>query len=110
MVGIRRRAEPGIGPYSAIAVKAAAGFDDCPTLTSIQMTSRQGSLGRDKLPDYRAVPSLEDILVVSSSEPRIEHFRREQAGWRIHDLRGQDTLRLETSTSPSISATYAPVS
>jgi Uma2 family endonuclease len=48
-----------------------------------------------KLPDYRTIPSLQDILVVSSTEPRIEHFRRESDGWRIHDLRGQGTLRLE---------------
>jgi Uma2 family endonuclease len=50
-----------------------------------------------KLPDYRAIPSLQDILVVSSSEPRIEHFRREPDGWKIHDLRSQGTLRLEAS-------------
>jgi hypothetical protein len=33
--------------------------------------------------------------VVSSTEPRIEHFHREEAGWKIHDLRGHGTLRLE---------------
>jgi Uma2 family endonuclease len=48
-----------------------------------------------KLPDYRVMPSLQDILAVSSTEPRIEHFRRERDGWRIHDLRGEGTLRLE---------------
>jgi Uma2 family endonuclease len=48
-----------------------------------------------KLPDYRTIPSLHDILVVSSTEPRIEHFRRQPDGWKIHDLRGQDTLRLD---------------
>jgi Uma2 family endonuclease len=48
-----------------------------------------------KLPDYRTIPSLQDILVVSSTEPRIEHFRREQGGWKIHDLHGQGTLRLQ---------------
>ena len=48
-----------------------------------------------KLPDYRTIPSLQDILVVSSTEPRIEHFRRAPDGWKIHDLRGQGTLRLD---------------
>ena len=48
-----------------------------------------------KLPDYRTIPSLQDILVVSSGEPRIEHFRREPDGWKIHDLRGAGTLRLQ---------------
>ena len=49
-----------------------------------------------KLPDYRTIPSLHDILVVSSTEPRIEHFHRQPDGWKIHDLRGAATLRLET--------------
>jgi Uma2 family endonuclease len=48
-----------------------------------------------KLPDYRTIPSLRDILVISSTEPRIEHFRREGDGWKIHDLRGEGTLRLQ---------------
>ena len=48
-----------------------------------------------KLPDCRTIPSLHDILVVSSSEPRIEHYRREADGWKIHDLRGEGTLQLE---------------
>jgi Uma2 family endonuclease len=48
-----------------------------------------------KLPDYRTIPSLQDILVVSSTEPRIEHFHREADGWKIHDLRDECTLRLE---------------
>jgi Uma2 family endonuclease len=48
-----------------------------------------------KLPDYRTIPSLQDILVVSSTEPRIEHFHREPDGWKIHDLRGEGTLRIE---------------
>jgi Uma2 family endonuclease len=48
-----------------------------------------------KLLDYRTIPSLQDILVVSSTEPRIEHFRREPDGWKVHDLRGEGILRLE---------------
>jgi Uma2 family endonuclease len=48
-----------------------------------------------KLPDYRMIPSLQDILVVSSIEPRIEHFRRQPDGWKIHDLRGEGTVRLQ---------------
>ena len=30
--------------------------------------------------------------MVSSIEPRIEHFRREPDGWKVHDLRGQGTV------------------
>jgi Uma2 family endonuclease len=48
-----------------------------------------------KLPDYRTISSLQDILVVSSTEPRIEHFHRDADGWKVHDLRGRGTLHLE---------------
>jgi Uma2 family endonuclease len=48
-----------------------------------------------KLPDYRGVPSVEDILLVSSTEPRIEHWRREADGWKVQDLRGEGVVRLQ---------------
>jgi hypothetical protein len=48
-----------------------------------------------KLPDYRRIGSLEDILVVSSTEPRIERFRREEGGWRVQDYAGSGTVSLE---------------
>jgi Uma2 family endonuclease len=63
-----------------------------------------------KLPDYRTIPSLRDILVVSSTEPRIEHFRREPDGWKIYDLRGEGTLRIETSLSRSARPNCTPAS
>jgi Uma2 family endonuclease len=63
-----------------------------------------------KLPDYRALPSLQDILVVSSTEPRIEHFRREDDGWKIHDLRGQGTVRLQAlDTTLDLADLYAGI-
>jgi hypothetical protein len=55
------------------------------------MISRPGAT-----PKRSRDPSLRDILMVSSDELRIEHYRHEPDGWRIHDLRGQDTLRLQT--------------
>jgi Uma2 family endonuclease len=48
-----------------------------------------------KLPDYRGVPSVDDILLVSSTEPRIEHWGREADGWRVQDLRGEGVVRLQ---------------
>jgi hypothetical protein len=33
--------------------------------------------------------------VVSSTEPRVEHFHREERGWKIHDLRRHRTLGLK---------------
>jgi Uma2 family endonuclease len=48
-----------------------------------------------KLPDYRGIPSVQDILLVSSTEPRIEHWRREVDGWKVQDLRGEGVVRLQ---------------
>ena len=71
-------------------------FIAAPTLVVEVLSPSTAATDRDrKLPDYRTIPSLQDILVVSSSEPRIEHFRREEGGWKIHDLRGAGTLRLQ---------------
>ena len=47
-----------------------------------------------KLPDYRTLPSLRDILVVSSLEPRIEHFARAADGWKVQDHRGEGVVRI----------------
>ena len=33
-----------------------------------------------KLPDYRSIASVQDILLVASTEPRIEHWRRQADG------------------------------
>jgi Uma2 family endonuclease len=48
-----------------------------------------------KLPDYRAIPSVRHILLVSSTEPKVEHWRRTGNGWNVRDLGAEDTLRLE---------------
>ena len=48
-----------------------------------------------KLPDYRAIPSVQDILLVSSTEPRIEHWRRERDAWKVQDFRGEGVVRLQ---------------
>ncbi len=67
-----------------------------PILIAEVLSPSTAATDRDrKLPDYRTIPSLQDILVVSSSEPRIEHFRREESGWKIHDVRGDGTLGLQ---------------
>lgn len=48
-----------------------------------------------KIPDYRTIPSVQDILVVSSTEARVEHWHRAENGWIVHDLRGDGTARLQ---------------
>lgn len=47
-----------------------------------------------KLPDYQQMPSLRDILLVSSMERLVRHWRRESNGWIEHGHRRSATVRL----------------
>jgi Uma2 family endonuclease len=47
-----------------------------------------------KLPDYQQIPSMRDILLVSSMERLVRHWRRAPDGWVEHAHRGPATLRL----------------
>jgi Uma2 family endonuclease len=50
-----------------------------------------------KLHEYRAIPSVRELLLVSVEERRIELFRRcGGARWLVESLIGEDWLRLET--------------
>jgi Uma2 family endonuclease len=41
-----------------------------------------------KLPDLRAIDSIEEVLLVSSTERRVEHWRRAGETWIVRDSRG----------------------
>jgi Uma2 family endonuclease len=47
-----------------------------------------------KLPDYQQIPSMHDVLLVSSMERLIRHWRREADGWTEHGHRRSATVRL----------------
>jgi Uma2 family endonuclease len=47
-----------------------------------------------KLPDYQQIPSMRDILLVSSMERLVRHWRREAEGWTEHRHRRAATVRL----------------
>jgi Uma2 family endonuclease len=47
-----------------------------------------------KLPDYQQIPSMRDVLLVSSIERLIRHWRREGDGWAEHRHRRSATVRL----------------
>jgi Uma2 family endonuclease len=47
-----------------------------------------------KLPDYQQIPSMRDILLVSSMDRLIRHWRREADGWTEHGHRRSATVRL----------------
>jgi len=61
-----------------------------------------------KVADYRALASVQEILVVFSDERRVELQRRGADGWRVEDLIGQATLTLDCCTTPiPLDALYA---
>lgn len=63
-----------------------------------------------KVPDYREIPSLQEILVVASQERRVELWRREGDHWRVEDLIGEATVRLAScDASIPLAAIYAHV-
>jgi Uma2 family endonuclease len=53
-----------------------------------------------KVADYRALASVQEILVLSSAERRAELQRRTSDGWRVEDLIGQAELMLACCTGP----------
>lgn len=47
-----------------------------------------------KLPDYQQIPSMRDILLVSSMERVVRHWRREPSGWMEEESRGSHQLEI----------------
>jgi Uma2 family endonuclease len=48
-----------------------------------------------KLNDYRHIPSVQDVLLVASTRPLVEHNARSDPFWRVQELGPGDTVRLE---------------
>jgi Uma2 family endonuclease len=53
-----------------------------------------------RVADYRTLPSVQEIVVVSSDERRVELQRRISDGWRVEDLIGQASIRLGVCDGP----------
>ena len=82
-----------------------------PVLIAEVLSPSTATTDRDrKLPDYRTIPSLQDVLVVSSTEPRIQDLHHEQDGWKIDDLRGRAPCVSRCSTSRWAGPSCTPVS
>lgn len=63
-----------------------------------------------KLPAYRAMPSVQDVLIVASTERRIEHWQRHGDVWQVRDLRDQGVVRIEAlAVAIDVDALYAGV-
>jgi len=53
-----------------------------------------------KVEDYSRLPSVQEILLVSSEERRVRSWRRDGPRWIVEDLIGEAELRLETVPDP----------
>ena len=53
-----------------------------------------------KVEDYSQLPSVNEILLVSSEERRVRYWRRDGARWIVEDLIGEAELRLEAVAEP----------
>jgi Uma2 family endonuclease len=66
--------------------------------TIIEILSRS-TLDNDftiKLPDYRAIPSVQEIALFSMNDVFVESWRRETGGWHVDDLKSGDKLDLRS--------------
>ena len=54
-------------------------------------TSRHDT--REKLPLYRQIPSVQEILIIDSTRRRAELWHREGDAWRVRDIIGDGALR-----------------
>jgi Uma2 family endonuclease len=64
-----------------------------------------------KLPDYRRIPSVREILLVSLQQRRVQVFRRRGEDWAVEDFIGDAELRLDAVGGEPIplAAVYANV-
>jgi Uma2 family endonuclease len=53
-----------------------------------------------KLPFYRSLPSMEEILLVRVDRRHVEHWRREGEVWTVRDLIGSAEIALRLLTEP----------
>ncbi len=65
----------------------------------------------DKLVHYRRIPSLRDYLLVSQTEVRVEHYRRNDDGtWTLRDVRAGESVALASlDVTLAIDDVYAGV-
>lgn len=49
-----------------------------------------------KLPDYREIPSVKEILLVSSTERHVEYWRRSAGEWTVREVRGEGSIELQS--------------
>ena len=82
---------------SRASLEADPGWVPDPVLIAEVLSTSTADRDRlAKLADYRRLPAVREILVVSGRERHIELLRRDRDGrWVIEDLIGEAELRLE---------------
>jgi Uma2 family endonuclease len=64
-----------------------------------------------KLPEYLRIPSLEGVLLASSTEQRLQVWHRKKDHWIVHDIIGKADMTLPRLSSPiPLSSIYLNVS
>lgn len=58
---------------------------------STQATDRQ-----EKFSNYQAIPTLQEYLLISEKEPKIEIYRKNEGYWRSQTLKETDDLHIQT--------------
>jgi Uma2 family endonuclease len=53
-----------------------------------------------KLDDYCRLASVREVLLISSTERRVQYWRRDGARWVVENLIGEAELTLETAPTP----------
>lgn len=83
-------------------------YPPAPSLIAEVLSESTAVLDRgQKLDDYRRLPSVRDILLVSSEERPIYSWRRDGRRWIVVDLIGEAELRLEAASEPiALAAIY----
>jgi Uma2 family endonuclease len=63
-----------------------------------------------KMPFYRSLPSVEEILLVRVDRRHVEHWRREGELWTVRDLIGSAGIALRLLTEPvPLDVIYEPL-
>lgn len=64
----------------------------------------------NKAERYRFLPSVEELLLVSSTGRHVTHWRREAEGWHVQDVIGRGAMRLGLIDEPlDLDTVYADV-
>ncbi len=80
---------------TCVPLGTSAWCPDPVLIVEVLSPSTEGEVRHEKLPNYRLLPSLRHILLVSSEAVLVEHWRRAGVAWSSETLREGGALRLD---------------